>query len=139
MKLLARIACTCLVVVVGGACGSDDSAMSDPFGDSTWTLTGGSVDGAALALVADAPVTLTVVDGRAAGTSACNTYGADLTVDGSTVAVGAVIATEMACMGEGVMELEGAYLGALARVTAVSSSDGALELSGDGVELRFGA
>lgn len=138
MKLFVCIACACLAMA-GAACGSDEGVGADPFGDRAWTLTGGSVDGAQLVLVADAPVTLTVVDGRATGTSACNTYGAALSVDGSSVVVGDVVATEMACMGEGVMELEGAYLGALVRVTSVSSADGVLELRGDGVELRFGA
>lgn len=138
MKVLACVAGVVLVLV-GVACGSDDGTAADPFGDRTWTLTGGTVDGVELVTLADAPITLTVADGRASGTSACNTYGADLTVDGSTVAVGMVVATEMACMGEGVMELEGAYLGALARATSVSSSDGVVELSGDGVVLRFGA
>jgi heat shock protein HslJ len=45
----------------------------------------------------------------------------------------------MACVDEGVMSLEAAYLGALARVTAAERVGDELVLAGGGVELRLAA
>jgi heat shock protein HslJ len=133
--------------VIGAAalagCGDDGdegSSGADPFGSTTWVLEAGTVDGDALALVADAPVTLTVDEGTLAGTSACNRYSGPLTVDGDSVELGPGLAvTEMACLDPGVTELEAAYLAAIVRVDTVDREDDRLVLTGEGVELTFSA
>jgi heat shock protein HslJ len=117
----------------------DGGTAVDPFGDTTWELTSGTVDGEDLVLVDGAPVTLTVTDGQAAGRSACNNYFGELVVDGSSVTPGVFGSTEMACMEDGVMELEAAYLGAMQTVTGVAVEGEELVLTGEGVELRFAA
>jgi heat shock protein HslJ len=115
----------------------DGDVAVDPFGDSTWELTSGTVGGEDLVLVDGSPVTLTVTDGQASGRSACNNYFGELVVDGSSVTPGMFGSTEMACMEEGVMELEAAYLGAMQTVTGVAVEGEELVLTGDDVELRF--
>jgi heat shock protein HslJ len=158
---LALAGLTLLAATVGvAACGDDDEAVgsggpgttqpgadgpnaeepvADRFADVTWELLGGTVDGTDLVLVEGSPVTLSVADGEVGGRAACNTYGGALTITGEEVAVGPLRSTMMACLDDGVMELEAAFLGGLERVTAVALDDEILVLTGEGVELRFAA
>lgn len=135
----------CLLVVGAGVlagCGDDgdDGGGADPFGSGTWVLESGTVDGDALALVVDAPVTLIVDEGQVGGSSACNRYSGPITVDGDSVELGPGLAvTEMACLDPGVMELEAAYLAAIGRVDTATRADDRLVLAGEGVELTFSA
>lgn len=56
-------------------------------------------------------ITLTFQDGQATGSAGCNTYEAEYSDDGTTVAFGPAAATEMACVTPaGVMEQEQRYL-----------------------------
>ena len=103
-----------------------------------WQLTSGTVDGTALDLGVPRPVTLTVDGTKASGSSACNLYFSDLTVSGGTVTFGTIGGTEMACQDD-LMNLEGKYLSALARVTGGSRAGETLILTGDGVRLEFGS
>lgn len=119
--------------------GGEDGGSSDPFGDTTWILTEGTVDGAPLELIEGYEITLSVAGGQVSGRSACNNYFGEITVDGSDVSIGGVGSTEMGCPEPGVMELEQAYLSALARVTTASREGDALSLEGEGVSFRFTA
>ncbi|OFW65778.1 MAG: hypothetical protein A2Z12_04380 [Actinobacteria bacterium RBG_16_68_21] len=132
-----------LIVLAMGtmACAEQASVGgSDPFGSITWQLTAGSVDGNTLIPIGGSPVTLRVDGEQVGGTSACNSYGGPLSMGEGTVTIGpAIHMTEMACLAEGVMELEAAYLGAIARVTSAVREATDLVLRGDAVELRFSA
>jgi heat shock protein HslJ len=123
------------------ACGDQsatDGAGSGDSLDGAWVLTSGDVDGTALDLTVDRPVTLTLDGDKVTGSSACNLYFADLTVDGDTVTFGTIGGTEMACQDD-VMNLEGRYLAALARITQAARAGETLTLTGDGVRLEFGS
>ena len=137
MKILTLIPALLLVLVT--ACGDEQSPGADPFGTTTWELASGSADGTALGLIAGHPITLKVDNGQVGGTSACNSYGGDLTVDGGVVTIGPAIMTEMYCVDEGVMDLESAYHAILARINRVALEGNDLVLGGTGVELRFTA
>jgi heat shock protein HslJ len=110
----------------------------DPFGATTWQLISGSADGVALVLVDGAPVTFRADQGDAGGRSACNSYGGPISITDVVVTIGPSLQmTEMACLEDGVMDLEAAYLAALPRVTTVARDGEELVLRGDAVELRF--
>lgn len=123
-----------LLLTMLAACGEEQPPGADPFGSGTWQLAAGTVDGSAL-VISGRVVTLRLENGQVGGTSACNSYGGPFTIDQGRVTIGALFMTEMWC--EGAMDLESAYLAALARVTTASRDGEALILTGEGVELRF--
>ena len=86
---------------------------------------------------------LSFVEDRIVGKSACNRYSANI-IDGENpgdIIIGPAMGTRMACP-EGIMQIESEYLASLARVNAFSFLSGQLLLTGqdtDGstVQLRF--
>lgn len=58
-------------------------------------------------------VTLSFGEGRVSGRSGCNLYSGPVEIGASTLKVGALISTKMACLATGVMQQESAYLNAL--------------------------
>lgn len=102
-----------------------------------WELGGGTLDGQAIPMVPEAPITLSVNALRIGGTSACNSYGADwiVTQDG-TIEVDDVTMTLMLCEGP-INDSEQAYLKALGRTTSVGMDGDRLVFAGEGTELRF--
>ena len=138
MKLAALLFA---VVLLLAACGSDDGDSTDEAGsgsavDGSWTLDSGTVDGQAVPLLADYPITLVIEGVEVGGRAACNSYGGSVSVDGSTIAITEVFMTEMACEPQ-VMESEQAYLQALSLVDTVAVDADVLTLSGGGAELVF--
>lgn len=81
--------------------------------------------------------TITFSDGQATGSTACNEYGATVTVDGATIKVTEIVQTEMACLEDGVMDLERAFTEALSKAATIAIVDGRLVLSGPGGDLVF--
>jgi heat shock protein HslJ len=84
------------------------------------------------------PPTLTLDSkaGRAAGFAGCNRFSAAYQLEGDALAFGPILSTKMAC--ERGMELEAAYLEALAAVASYTAADGELTLrAADGALLRF--
>ena len=113
---------------------SEASGGVDATGD--WRLESGTVDGQAIPLVEDSPVTFTVEGRQIGGTSACNGYGTELVVEGGELRFGEWSSTMMLCE-EPVMAVETAFMQAMARVRAAARDGEALLLTGDGVALRF--
>ena len=73
---------------------------------------------------------------RAAGNSGCNRYSATYRLSGDSLSFGPAISTRMACA-EG-MDLETAWLGALAKITTWSATESTLTLNGaDGPVARL--
>jgi heat shock protein HslJ len=102
-----------------------------------WKLLNGTVAGAQIDLIADAPVTLTVRGVRLTGQSACNNYQADVRIDGADFALGDDVA--MSAMGceTARMLVDNAYMRALVAVRSWNVTQGKLSLRGPGVELVF--
>lgn len=68
-------------------------------------------------LVEDSQITLEFDDeGMLGGLASCNHYGGSYEVDGQVLSLGDLFSTEMACMGEGLMDQEAAYLQTLGKV-----------------------
>jgi heat shock protein HslJ len=82
--------------------------------NTKWRLVEMGAPGAETPDLAQANVTLEFDDqGRAAGRSACNSYGGSVTVNGETIAFGEIASTMMACADPARMQLEQDYLAAL--------------------------
>jgi len=131
-----------LLALVLAACGSDAvmatpsaPAGGDPLG--AWQLVEATVDGRALDLLEDHPVTAVVEASSIAGTSACNQYGGRIELTGGGIRIDELGGTAMGCAPGEVMILEQAYLAALGRVRAIEVIGERLVLRGNGVDLRF--
>jgi heat shock protein HslJ len=103
--------------------------------DTTWALS--VFDGTDP--VADTTITLTFDgEGNAYGSSGCNSYSGSYEVDGETLEFGMMMGTLMACLQEGVMEQEQAYLQALGAVERYLIERNQLTLmTEDGKRLTF--
>jgi META domain len=96
-----------------------------------WIVSGG-IEVAGWASVAP---TATFADGRVAGSTGCNRFTAEYTLDGQALQIGEVASTRMACVPPA-DEVERAYLDALGRVARWRVDDGELVLlDGDGAQL----
>ena len=114
------------------------SAQNAPvLADSEWQLV--SLGG--VPVLEGTSVTLSFVEeGQVSGSAGCNRYGAEVTLDGSSITIGTPFTTRMMCAQEGVMEQEQSYLTALQAATSISVSGGSLTLTGaDGTALVFSA
>ena len=150
MRFLSVVAVAATLALGATACGTDTGATPAGGGDpartlpsGTWVLTAGEDPDGPLALVPTHPVTLEVGprngSGPQVGGRVCNSYFAEQRAAADGPLLEGPGSTEMACLEDGVMELESRYLGALARVDTVATSgdDDGLELTGDGVRLVY--
>jgi heat shock protein HslJ len=146
LLLLAIAATGC----AGGSDGGPDQEGQDQDGaerpgdgaselDGMWTLTNGTGPDGPIPLVASAPITLNIDGTDWGGTAACNLYGGTVQIDGNAITSVDAAVTEMACMDDGVMESEAAYLAAYVQVDAFELNDGTLVLTGPAIELTFAA
>ena len=101
-----------------------------------WQLASGSVDGQAIPLIAGSPVTLNITGTELGGTSACNSYGGQFALDGSSMSIGDLVTTLMMCTPE-VMDVEIPYTAALPEIDMVAIDGDHLVMTGPGIELRF--
>lgn len=79
----------------------------------------------------DKPLQLDFVDGRVAVGNTCNRMGADVTLEGSRLAVGALVSTQMACADAALMAMEreaGTRLAGVHAVTLAAGDPPRLEL-----------
>ena len=122
------------------ACGGTAAAPSSPPAvdvSGVWTLDAGTGPDGDLVVLEDHPITFTLEGTEISGTSACNSYGAQIErpIAGG-VNVGEIGMTAMACE-EPVMTAEGAYVAALSRVSEIVPEGERLVLRGDSVTLEF--
>jgi heat shock protein HslJ len=112
-----------------------ETAVTDLSGD--WLLVKGSdADGSMpLGLVS---ITLAIQqDGTVSGQAPCNSYTGALEQDASSVTFGPLASTLMACVDDTKTALETRYLAALESVGTARLGGEILDLSGDGVSLRY--
>lgn len=134
---LALVVIGFLVAACGGATGSDaGGALAPPDGD--WILASGSdADGDIDLADGAVEVTLTI-DGSSWSGQVCNSYGAqDVEVGDGEVRIGDVPRTEMACLDQQLMTVEGRYLDAFGAVTGYAVTAEELRLTGESTELVY--
>jgi heat shock protein HslJ len=130
MRRVALIASITLLTV---AClGSD---FSDSL-DGSWQMISGTVDGEQMPVIPTHPITITFEKGQISGTAACNGFSGSYELSGSSISIGNLAMTEMACFPEETMEAEALFTRAITRVDTVTI-DEELTLSGQGVEMSF--
>jgi heat shock protein HslJ len=101
---------------------------------TSWTLV--DLDGAEPVGETTPNITFTE-DGTVTGTTGCNTFNGQVTIDGSTLSFGPLATTRMACVDPAASTQEQAFLAALEDVTAYTIDDeGRLVLEG-GAPLTF--
>jgi heat shock protein HslJ len=90
-------------------------------------------------IILNTVITLVFDDGNSFGGSAgCNSYGGTYEVNGNEITFGETVSTMMACLDEGIMEQEQAYLNALNSATRYEIADNRLVIEyGDGQTLTF--
>lgn len=105
---------------------SDAKPMKDQLTQNDWAAE--TIDGAAV--INPGRVTLSFGDGRVSGRGGCNLYSGPADVGEGTLKFGPMISTKMACLENGLMQQEVAYLNALrdARTYAIGA-DGKLTIT----------
>lgn len=89
-------------------------------------------------VIAGTTITLDFADGeRAGGSAGCNIYGAGYEVEGDAIRFEPPFRTEMACMADGVMQQEDAYLTALASATSYTLTAEQLVIETEDGQLVF--
>ena len=130
---MAWLAAVALVGVAGlAACGSDDGAESIDLTGTTWVLT--ELDGEPLP--DGVTVDLTFDGERVAGSSGCNQYSSAATFEDGAVSVEPAIASTMMACEQPAMDVEMAYLTALAEVTNYTVEGTTLVLADSGDVIR---
>lgn len=124
-----------LAVAVASACNENPVASSDIFGE-TWELASLQRNGSDVVVVQEpSKYTLRLEnDARASVKSDCNSCGGSYSIDGSTLKVGPIACTRVACA-EGSLDPE--YPRTLEGSKTVLLNDSELVIRGDGVTLRF--
>lgn len=77
--------------------------------------------------------TLLLEDGTASGSSGCNTFSGEFSIDGDTLELGELAVTEMAC-DDDIMAVESAYLAALGEITVFEQDGELLELTSESTD-----
>jgi heat shock protein HslJ len=126
------IALVALLAVAGCAITSREATTELP--GTSWTLV--DLDGAGPA--GEMPPSITFTDeGGVTGSTGCNTFNGEVTIDGGELAFGPLATTRMACADPAASEQEQAFLLAMEEVTGYTiDSDGRLVLEG-GASLTF--
>jgi heat shock protein HslJ len=110
---------------------------ADPLAGSNWQVRSyynPAVSGGMASPLGGTQLTAEFAGAKVAGSSGCNTYSASYTVDGSSLTIGAVSSTRMACAEPpGAMEQEAAFLAALQSASSFKLGTGVLQiLNGQG-------
>jgi heat shock protein HslJ len=79
--------------------------------------------------LSDKQPTISFQDARYAGTTGCNSYGGELTQNGSALKLGAAVVTAMACLDEAIMTQEAQFLAALTEVTSAHTTASGVDLT----------
>jgi heat shock protein HslJ len=126
-----------LAILIAGC--STTPVASEPDGslDGSWMLTS-ALDSKGTIPLTDAFISLRIGEGASQSQGPCNSYTADISGYGDSVAVTNVIATQIACENPRLTEIEARYLADLATVSSGIVSAGELTLTGpDGLKLTF--
>lgn len=132
MKTTARIFILLTALSLLSACGA--LLSKDPLADSAWVLV--QIEGSPV-MTLSKPI-LAFKEGRLGGSTGCNSYGGEYRVRGDSLQVEAIAMTMMACMDEGVMELEQEFTSILNEAQNFTISGSQLQITdSNGRSLSF--
>lgn len=120
-----------LVVLLASGCTTSDGDTAGtalPLEGTPWTLVSYAVDGVATEVPDEVTVTALFEDGQLSGSSGCNTYSAEYTLDGTTLSIAPIAGTLIAC-DEPAASTETAYLGALSQAVGYTSDASGMSLT----------
>ena len=128
-----------IILAFGPMAMSFAQAPDEALRGTSWQLLSYGTPGAETPVIEGSGVTLVFQeDDVAGGSGGCNGYGSNYSVEGDLLSFSMVVSTLMACMEDGLMQQEQAYLQALEAATAYSLRDGQLIIAyGDAQELVF--
>lgn len=116
-----------IICLLLAACGGSAEEPQSLDLSGEWKLT--SLNGQEL--LPESTITLVFENGQAGGSAGCNSYGGSYNLDGSSLAIGSLVQTEMACMEpQGLMEQESLYLQTLSTAVSVRQNGDTLEILG---------
>jgi heat shock protein HslJ len=134
--LLTALVATALTLAACGDPGVGAGPGGEGTPDGSWVFSEGTGPDGGIPVVEPLRPTLHI-DGEDWGGNVCNSYGGTVQVDGDGLTVTELMQTEMACLEDGSMEAEAAYLDAFGRIDRWTQEGGQLVLTGTEVELRY--
>jgi len=122
------------IAVISTACSSTGGASPSAAGGAggtiegvTWKLSSFLSGSTSTTVPAGVTVDARFADGKVAGSGGCNRYSGPAPVTGSTIKIGPLVSTQMACAGPA-SDVESAYLADLAKVTSFTATPTALTM-----------
>ena len=115
------------IALIVAACSGASGGTGGTIEGTTWKLTSYDVAGTSTPVPADVFVDARFAAGQVAGSSGCNVYSGSATVSGSTLKVGPLVGTKMACQGPS-GDVETAYLALLGKATSFTATADALTI-----------
>lgn len=113
--------------------------VSDELAGTSWKVSGVNTGTALVTSALTEKLTLDFgTDGTVSGSGGCNRFNGPYTQDGTTITIGEMASTSMACA-EDVQQLEDQYFAALAAATQVERSGDRLTLRDDGGAMQVTA
>jgi heat shock protein HslJ len=134
---IPSVAAMLLVAVTACAEASPTASPGDGDPQGSWELVAGTVNGEPVPILDEYRITLVLEGSRIGGTSACNSYGGELSVEGGRLRIVDLAQTAMACVDEGAMTAEAIYMTGLGAADSIALDGDELLVRGPGVELRF--
>jgi heat shock protein HslJ len=126
-----------LAVLLLAGCASaepppDENAST--LANTFWRLTEYGAPGELQEPIAQYQPTLSIAQGSLSGSTGCNTYGGEYTIEGTTITFRSLLQTERACLEDGVMEREAQYMEILRNTESFAVADDTLTFTApDGV------
>jgi len=115
-----------------------DWAIVDLTDGPVWQLVEYGPAGELTAVLPDTTITLSFdEEGLLFGSAGCNNYNGSYELDGRSLTIGPLASTRMACLEDGVMEQESAFLAALQAAHSISLVEDKLTITYEGGELHF--
>lgn len=126
----ALLTLACLALLLAG-CGDGEPSVEVPLEGTYWVCTQYAVEGELTGLVPETHLDMTFEGVNASGSSGCNRFDGQYTLDGNTIAIGPLNSTLMACA-DPIMEQERHYLAAVSSAVEWDITGETLTLYDDG-------
>ena len=128
-RMIFQIFIGFLILILSACAPVEEPVSPTNLSDTQWQLMSYGEPGSETPVIEETEVVLLFEgDGQASGSSGCNSFGAQYEVANSTISISELIATEIACPGEGIMEQEMAYFQALRSAESFELIDGELRI-----------